>query len=34
MIRREVKIWFKINGLALLAGVAGGLGAIAFRKMI
>lgn len=34
MIRREVKTWFKINGLALLAGVAGGLGAIAFRKMI
>ncbi|MCD6480153.1 chloride channel protein [Candidatus Bathyarchaeota archaeon] len=34
MIRREVKIWCKINGLALLAGIAGGLGAIIFRKMI
>ncbi len=34
MIRREVKIWCKINGLALLAGIAGGLGAIVFRKMI
>ncbi|HDI52888.1 MAG TPA: hypothetical protein ENF89_01920 [Candidatus Bathyarchaeota archaeon] len=34
MIGREVKIWCKINGLALIAGLAGGLGAIIFRKMI
>ena len=34
MIRKGVKTWFKINLLAILIGVAGGLGAIVFRKMI
>jgi CIC family chloride channel protein len=29
-----VKTWFKINLLALIVGVVGGLGAIIFRKMI
>jgi len=32
--RKGVSTWFKINGLAVLVGVVGGLGAIVFRKMI
>lgn len=34
MMRKGVKTWFKINLLAILIGVAGGLGSIVFRKMI
>ena len=34
MSRKGVSTWFKINGLAVLVGVVGGLGAIVFRKMI
>ncbi len=33
-MREGVKIWLKINGLAVVVGVVGGLGAILFRKMI
>jgi len=34
MLKKGVKIWCKINGLAIIVGVAGGVGAIVFRKMI
>lgn len=34
MLKKGVKTWCKINGLAMVIGVAGGLGAIVFRKMI
>ena len=34
MMRKGVKTWLKINALAILIGVVGGLGAIVFRKMI
>jgi len=34
MLKKGVKIWCKINGLAIIVGVTGGIGAIVFRKMI
>ncbi len=34
MIKKGVKTWSKINFLAIVIGVAGGLGSIVFRKMI
>jgi CIC family chloride channel protein len=34
MIRKGVKTWIKINALAILVGIVGGLGSIVFRKMI
>ncbi len=34
MMRKGVKTWLKINALAILIGVVGGLGAIVFRQMI
>jgi len=32
--KKNVSIWLKINGLALLVGVVGGLGSVVFRHMI
>ncbi len=34
MIKKGVKTWSKINFLAIVVGVAGGLGSIVFRRMI
>lgn len=34
MMRKGVKIWLKINALAILVGVVGGFGSVIFRKMI
>jgi len=33
-LKKGVKTWFEINGSAVLIGIAGGLGAVVFRKMI
>lgn len=33
-MKKGVKIWLKINGLAIVVGIAGGIGAVLFRKMI
>ena len=34
MISKGVKTWLKINALAILVGIVGGLGSVIFRKMI
>ncbi len=34
MMRKGVKTWLKINALAILIGIVGGLGSILFREMI
>jgi len=34
MLKKGVVTWCKINGLAVVVGVVGGLGAVIFRKMI
>ena len=34
VIRKGVSVWLKINALAILVGIVGGLGSVVFRKMI
>lgn len=34
LLKKGIKLWFKINVLAIIVGITGGLGAVIFRKMI